>query len=95
MSAASALEYGRSGDEVILFEKNPAIGKKILITGGGRCNVTTGIRDIEEVLKKYPRGGKFLSFAMHEFSPLDMYKWVEKHNVKLKIEMKKGISKIK
>ena len=91
MSAASALEYGRVGDEVILFEKNPKIGKKILITGGGRCNVTTGIRDIEEVLKKYPRGGKFLSFAMHEFSPLDMYKWVEKHNVKLKIEDDKRV----
>lgn len=91
MSAASALEYGRVGDEVIVFEKNSSVGKKILITGGGRCNVTTGINDINEVLKKYPRGEKFLSFAMHQFSPFDMYKWIERHGVKLKIEDDKRV----
>ncbi len=86
MAAATILENARFNDEVFIFEKNPSIGKKILITGGGRCNVTTGIRDIKEGLKKYPRGSRFLSFAMHNFSPFDMYKWVEKHGVKLKIE---------
>ena len=41
------------------LSKNDGPGTKVLISGGGRCNVTTGIADIRTVLTKYPRGGKF------------------------------------
>ncbi len=84
MAAASVLEHGKSS--VCLFEKNAQLGQKVLISGGGRCNVTTGVEDIKEVLKKYPRGSRFLSYAMYEFPPLKVREWFEAHGVPLKKE---------
>lgn len=72
--------------EVILIEKNDGLGKKVIISGGGRCNVTTGIHDIRTVLTKYPRGSKFLFKAMHHFPPESVYAWFEQHGVPLKTE---------
>jgi len=86
MAAATIAENSEGNADVFLIEKNAGIGKKVEITGGGRCNVTTGLRDIKEVLKKYPRGEHFLKFAMHNFSPEDVFKWVAFHGVPLKIE---------
>ncbi|MDP2642980.1 MAG: NAD(P)/FAD-dependent oxidoreductase [Candidatus Peregrinibacteria bacterium] len=86
MAAATIAENSQGNADVFLIEKNDGIGKKVEITGGGRCNVTTGLRDIKEVLKKYPRGSNFLKFAMHNFSPEDVFKWVSAHGVPLKTE---------
>lgn len=72
--------------EVILIEKNDGLGKKVIISGGGRCNVTTGIHDIRTVLTKYPRGSKFLFKALHHFPPEAVYTWFEQHGIPLKIE---------
>jgi predicted Rossmann fold flavoprotein len=72
--------------EVFLIEKNESLGKKVIISGGGRCNVTTGINDIKTVLKKYPRGEKFLISPMHQFAPEAVYAWFESHGVPLKCE---------
>jgi len=72
--------------EVFLFEKNPGLGKKVLISGGGRCNVTTGIDDLSIVAKKYPRGEKFLRPILHRFTPSDVCTWFESHGVPLKCE---------
>jgi len=72
--------------EIFLIERNNGLGKKVIISGGGRCNVTTGIRDVRMVLTKYPRGGKFLSSAMHWFPPQAVYEWFESRGVPLKIE---------
>jgi predicted flavoprotein YhiN len=58
----------------------------VIISGGGRCNVTTGIQDVRTVLTKYPRGGKFLSKAMYHFPPAEVYAWFEAHGVPLKNE---------
>ena len=85
MAAAAAIETD-SKSEVILIEKNDSLGKKVIISGGGRCNLTTGIQDVKLVLTKYPRGSKFLNKAMHRFSPSDIYRWFEAHGVPLKIE---------
>ncbi len=71
---------------VFLIEKNPALAKKVLISGGGRCNVTTGIEDVKTVLQKYPRGAKFLISAMHRFPPAAVRAWFEEHDVPLKCE---------
>src|SRR3989339_439013 len=85
MCAATALEAYPDA-EVFLIERNDGLGKKVIISGGGRCNVTTGIHDIKTVLSKYPRGHKFLATAMHSFPPADVYKWFEFHGVPLKTQ---------
>ncbi len=84
MAAATLIEQGEGS--VVLFEKNARLGQKVLISGGGRCNVTTGITDIKEILKRYPRGAKFISYAMYEFAPLKVIEWFEEHGVPLKTE---------
>lgn len=84
MAAYSLLE---SEDcEVLAFERNKNIGAKVLISGGGRCNVTTYQENIPEILKNYPRGAKFLRFAMYEIPPLKIMQFFEKNGVKLKHE---------
>lgn len=86
LMAAAAIHENSPGTEVFLIEKNDGLGKKVIISGGGRCNVTTGLRDVREVLSKYPRGGKFLNSAMRRFPPEAVYAWFEAHGVPLKIE---------
>ena len=82
----AAVSASASGAKVLLFEKNKNLGAKVLISGGGRCNLTTGIMDVRKVLENYPRGGKFLTKAMFNFGPEDVMKWFEDHGVKLKTE---------
>ncbi len=72
--------------QVYLFEKNPKLGAKVLISGGGRCNVTTGNRDMQKLLRNYPRGARFLKHAMYEFSPAKVYDFFESQGVPLKTE---------
>ncbi len=86
LMAAATIHEQNPDAEVCLIEKNNGLGKKVLISGGGRCNVTTGLRDIREVLSRYPRGGKFLNSAMRRFPPEAVYSWFEAHGVPLKIE---------
>jgi hypothetical protein len=85
MAAATVLE-AHSSAYIFLIEKNDSLGKKVIISGGGRCNVTTGILDVPTVLSKYPRGGKFLSSAMYAFPPEKIAQWFEAHGVPLKVE---------
>ncbi|MFZ2804169.1 MAG: aminoacetone oxidase family FAD-binding enzyme [Patescibacteria group bacterium] len=85
MAAAAAHEANPDAD-IFLIERNDGLGKKVIISGGGRCNVTTGIFDVKTVLTRYPRGGKFLSSAMYKFPPEQVYAWFESHGVPLKIE---------
>jgi predicted Rossmann fold flavoprotein len=56
---------GSLGKKVLLLEKNPNVGKKLLITGGGRCNVTNTNTDLEGIYKK---GGKYLHSTFSQFS---------------------------
>ena len=63
MAAGRAAELrkssGRTG-KILLLEKNPSLGKKLLISGGGRCNVTNNKPDMREMLVRYKDAGKFL-----------------------------------
>ena len=68
MAAGRAAERGRS---VLLLEKNPGLGKKLLITGGGRCNVTNNRTDIRSMLSKYKGNDQFLFSAFAQFSVKD------------------------
>jgi predicted Rossmann fold flavoprotein len=86
--AAGLMAAIRAGEEAIsitLFEKNPFCGKKIGITGKGRCNVTNSasVREMEE---KIPRGAKFLRTALYAFPPSDTIDFFESCGVPLKTE---------
>lgn len=86
MCAATLAEKHTDGVQIFLVEKNSILGNKVIISGGGRCNVTTGIQDIEEVLKKYPRGKNLLKSAMYNFPQKKVYEWFEEHGIPLKTE---------
>jgi len=85
MAAATLLEEGVHA-EIHLFEKNKILGQKVIISGGGRCNVTTGIHDKQILRKKYTRGADFLVPAISAFSPKQVMSWFEGHGVPLKTE---------
>jgi predicted Rossmann fold flavoprotein len=71
---------------VTIFEKSSKILSKVLVSGGGRCNVTHKSDSVSSLLKNYPRGKKKLKKPFHIFSNIDTIKWFEKRNVKLKTE---------
>ncbi len=64
MAAGRATERGK---RVLLLEKNPTLGKKLLITGGGRCNVTNNKPEVRTMLAKYKKSDKFLFSAFAQF----------------------------
>ncbi len=74
-----------SGDEVTIYEKNQKIGRKIYITGKGRCNVTNNC-DINTVIANAPTNGRFLYSALNRFSPADTMAFFESHGLPLKTE---------
>ena len=65
MAAGTA---ARAGAQVLLLEKNRLLGKKLLITGKGRCNLTNAC-EIEEVIARFGAQGKFLYSSLHRFPP--------------------------
>lgn len=75
----------KTADNVILIEKNDIIGKKLLITGKGRCNITNA-SDIEDMIKMYPTNAKFLYSALYTFTNDDMVELLESLGVKTKVE---------
>ena len=82
MAAGAAASRGLS---VGLFDKNQQLGRKVRITGKGRCNVTNNC-SVEEVVASCPRGGKFLYGALSAFSPQDTMAFFEGQGVPLKTE---------
>lgn len=72
--------------EVTIVEKTSKILSKVRVSGGGRCNVTHSCFSIAEMIKKYPRGEKFLKKAFHYFFTSDTIKWFQQRNVPLKTE---------
>jgi predicted flavoprotein YhiN len=71
---AGLMTAGRAGERgktVALLEKNPAPGKKLLITGGGRCNVTNNTTNVREILTRYRSAGKFLFSAFAQYAVSD------------------------
>jgi predicted Rossmann fold flavoprotein len=82
MAAISAADSGAS---VLLLERNQKLGRKLYITGKGRCNLTNDC-SVEEVLKNTPRNGKFLYSAMSKLPPSGVKAFFEKLGVPLKTE---------
>ncbi len=81
----AAIVAAEQGSRVLLIEKNDRLGRKLLITGKGRCNVTNNCT-AEEVLQNIPRNGRFLYSALNAFSPTDMMAFLEKYGCALKTE---------
>src|SRR3989338_1770196 len=78
MAAGRAAEMGR---RVLLLEKNPMLEKKLLITGGGRCNVTNNKPEIRTMLGKYKGNDQFLFSAFSQFSVQDALDFFNRHGM--------------
>ena len=81
----AAIFASNLGGRVTLFEKNDKLGRKLRITGKGRCNVTN-LCDVNEFLKNVPTNPRFLYSALNRFSPEDTYDFFESIGVPLKTE---------
>ena len=81
----AAITAAQNGCSVLLLERNDRLGKKLLITGKGRCNVTNNC-GADEVLRNTPRNGKFLFSAMAAFPPAEIMAFFEKEGCALKTE---------
>ena len=81
----SAITAARSGSRVLLLERNGRLGKKLLITGKGRCNVTNDC-SAQEVLQNVPKNGRFLYSAMTAFPPERAKAFFEENGCPLKTE---------
>lgn len=78
-------ELVKAGKSVLIFEPNRFLGRKLRITGKGRCNVTND-SSAEEVMKNIPRNPKFMYSALSKFPPEKIIAWFEDAGVPLKTE---------
>ncbi len=81
----SAYAAGMCGHSVTLIEKNEKLGKKIYITGKGRCNFTNAC-DIEDFFKNIVSNPKFLYSSLYTFGPESMIDFIEMHGTQTKVE---------
>ena len=81
----AALAAAEQGAQVTLLERNEKMGRKIYITGKGRCNLTNDCQ-VREFLASVPRGGKFLNSALFRFTPQETMDYFESLGVPLKVE---------
>lgn len=81
----AAVGAAQAGHRVVLYEKNEKLGKKVYITGKGRCNVTND-SDVESLLKNVMRNPKFLYSAFYTFDSSSMMEFLETEGLALKTE---------
>ena len=81
----AAIIAARQGKRVLLLDRNDRLGKKLLITGKGRCNVTNDCT-AQEILQNTPRNGRFLFSAMNAFPPERIKAFFEENGCPLKTE---------
>lgn len=81
----AAISAAQSGDNAVIIEKNNSLGKKLLITGKGRCNITSSV-DIEEFINYIPGNGRFLYSCFQNFTNKDIINLIEKNGIKVKEE---------
>lgn len=86
--AAGLMAAGRAAecdDSVLLIEKNEKLGKKLYITGKGRCNVTNSA-SIDEIIQNIPVGGRFMYSSLNMFSNYDLTELLLRHGTPTKVE---------
>ena len=81
----AAIHVGLAGKRVLVLERNDRLGKKLRITGKGRCNVTNCCA-VEEVLQNVPRNGRFLYSAVTQYPPARVMEFLEAEGCPLKTE---------
>ena len=81
----AAITASKNGNEVYLLEKNDRLGKKLLITGKGRCNITSSL-DIKDFIQNVPGNGRFLYSAFDNYTNLDIINFLKEHSVSVKEE---------
>jgi len=86
----SAIQAGSLGQSVVLIEKNNMLGKKFLMTGNGRCNLTNAEFNLRELVNNY-NNGEFLYHAFSVFGPKETINFFEKLGIKTKIEKNKRV----
>ena len=72
--------------EVLIVEKTSKLLSKVKISGGGRCNVTHACFEMDEMIRRYPRGTQFLKKAFHQFFTTDTINWFAERGVEVKTE---------
>lgn len=83
---AANLAALRPDVQIVILERTPKLLSKVLVSGGGRCNVTNNCMDVRELAGFYPRGGKQLRKVFGKFAVADTIEWFESRGVKLKAE---------
>ena len=81
----AAISSARRGNKVILIEKNSILGKKMLITGKGRCNITSSL-SMDEFIKNVPGNGKFLYSSFQNFTNEDIVNLLKENGLEVKTE---------
>ncbi len=81
----AAISASQNQNEVYLLEKNSKLGKKLLITGKGRCNITSGL-DISEFIANIPGNGSFLYSAFNNYTNQDIIEFLKRNGVSVKEE---------
>lgn len=81
----AAISSAKVGNEVVLLEKNSELGRKLLITGKGRCNITSSL-EMSEFIKNTPGNGKFLYSAFDQFTNEDIIEMLRKNDLEVKKE---------
>jgi predicted Rossmann fold flavoprotein len=81
----SAIFAAKAGAKVVVIEKNSTAGRKLLLTGGGRCNLTH-VGTVDEFVKVYGKAGRFLRHCLYEFSPDATRKFFAESGVATKVD---------
>ena len=81
----AAITAAENGNEVTIIEKMPSFGKKLLITGKGRCNITSSLY-MSEFIKNTPGNGKFLYSAFQNYTNTDIIEFLKKQGLDVKEE---------
>ncbi len=90
MMVAATLAQRKMNDDrdrqILLFEKNKSLGAKVIISGGWRCNLTTGYTQRSQLQSKYTRGREFFETSLKKFTPRSVKKRCESNGVPCKME---------
>ncbi|NLO93176.1 MAG: NAD(P)/FAD-dependent oxidoreductase [Clostridiaceae bacterium] len=81
----AACRASELGSSVTVFEKNSRAGKKLLITGKGRCNITNNC-SLDDLMNNIPGNGRFLYSAFNQYNNHDIMNFFDFHNVPVKTE---------
>lgn len=82
----AAIQAGKQGAKVLLIEKNKSLGKKLLITGGGRCNLTNAEFDTRTLLSKFKESDKYLFSAFSQWNVHHTLDFFHSNNMPTKVE---------